>query len=86
MPYTDYLLSFNYTGGKDYTSTPINAVFTAGSAVTTVNIPISNDTDVEGEETFDLRITIPSSLNGRLIHGGRARAIGKIIDQTSKLV
>ena len=67
----------------DYTSTPITATFTAGTTSTKIDVPVTRDAISENVETFDLTITIPSSLNGvfdRFI----TTAVGTIIDNTSK--
>ena len=68
----------------DYTSTPITATFTAGTNSTTIGIPVTIDDIAEGPETFDLTLTIPSSLGSvsdRII----ARAVATITDDTGKL-
>lgn len=82
--YTEYLLYVDWSGGKDYSAFPINATFTAGTTITTINIPIFTDTTAEDTETFGLRITIPSSLGGRLSHGNLDTAVCNIIDVSSK--
>ena len=78
------IFDFGKSGGNDYDSTPITASFTAGTTSTMINVPITNDTNAEEIETFNLNIIIPSSLLGRLFLGERAMAVGKIIDASSK--
>ena len=68
----------------DYNTTPITATFIAGATTTAVNVSLINDTIVEGPETFDLNITIPPPLNGRVILGNVTKAIGNITDNTGK--
>ena len=77
---------FEWSGGIDYNSTPINATFPAGVNSTTVNISIFMDNIVERPEMFDLSFTIPSSLSGRVIFGTKSKAVGNIIDDTSKII
>ena len=55
--------------GIDYTSTPINATFAASTTNTTIIVPVSKDNIVEESETFDLTLTIPPSLSGKLFQG-----------------
>ena len=71
--------------GIDYDSNPIIASFNAGANITTINIPVINDNITEETETFDLTLTIPLSLSGQVVLGNISRAIGKIIDDASKL-
>ena len=42
----------------DYTSTPIDTTFTAGSTNATINIPVTMDALAEESEIFNLRFTI----------------------------
>ena len=80
-------MSFEWSGnGVDYNSTPITTTFSAGANSTTVNIPITADHIGEGPETFDVNFTIPSSLNGQVVLGAVTKAIGNIIDDTSKII
>ena len=70
----------------DYDETPITATFIAGTTTTAVNVSLINDTIVEGLETFDLTITIPPSLSGRVILGTvTTKATGNITDDTGKM-
>ena len=87
MNYVIYLLvSFGRVGNMDYDSTPLTAIFTAGSTRATVNVPVTNDNIVEGPETFDLTFTIPSSLEDQVIPGNITNATGNITDNTSKKI
>jgi len=65
----------------DYTSNPITATFTAGTNITTINIPVTKDNIVEGTEMFNLDIIIPSSLKD-VILGIQNTAIVHIYDST----
>ena len=68
----------------DYNSTHITATFYAGTISTTINVPVTKDIISEDDiETFDLILTIPPSLKFVFL-GSISRAIGSIIDNTSK--
>ena len=69
----------------DYTSTPIPATFSTGAVSTTVSVQVTKDDIVEEVEAFNLNISIPSSLSGRVILGNTANATCNIIDDTGKL-
>ena len=69
----------------DYTSTPIDATFTAGSTNATISILVTMDALAEESETFSLKITIPSSLSGKVVPGDISTANGTITDDTSKI-
>jgi len=66
----------------DYTSTPITATFTAGTTSTTVNVPVTMDTIIEPDETFDLSFTIPVFLRGDVVPGSITTATGTIDDDS----
>ena len=68
----------------DYVSTPVTAIFLAGTNSTTVNVPITNDNKIEEIEKFNLSISIPPSLSGKLSIGGITTAVGRILDESSK--
>ena len=68
----------------DYTSTPITATFTAGTNSTTINISVKKDNIVEESETFNLSLTISTSLNDRVTLGDISTATVTITDDTSK--
>ena len=76
---------FNWLGnGVDYTSTAVNATFTAGTASTTVNVSVTNDNILEPSEMFGLIFTSPSMLSTRVLMGNPNMATGNIIDSTGK--
>ena len=68
----------------DYDSTPITATFTAGSTRAMVNVSLTNDDIVEAIETFDLILSITSSLQGQVIPGATTTATGNINDNDGK--
>ena len=54
--------------------------------VANVSVPVNNDNFAEGNEEFDLMLTVPSSLSPGITAGGRNRAVGVINDSTSKCI
>ena len=81
---TDMLMLLYLGNGVDYVSTPITATFPAGTNSTTINVPVIKDVISEDDlETFDLIFIIPSSLKS-VFTGSIDRAVGNIIDNTSK--
>ena len=69
--------------GVDFDSNPINITFDVGEVNKRVNVPLINDTVVEGEETFDINLSLQSENSQVTI--GRKRSIARIIDTTCKL-
>ena len=69
----------------DYTSTPVDATFTAGSIDATISIPVTMDVLAEESEVFNLKFTIPSSLSSKVVPGNITTANGTITDDTSKI-
>ncbi|MDX2213900.1 MAG: Calx-beta domain-containing protein [Oculatellaceae cyanobacterium bins.114] len=68
------------TAGSDFTSTPIVVNFAEGQTSQTVTIPITNDTDVEGNETINLTLSNPT---GGATLGTQTTAILTIIDSNT---
>ena len=50
--------------------------------MSSVSVPVINDNIVEGEEEFDLALTVPSALGPAITAGGRNTAVGVITDST----
>ena len=69
-------------GGVDFDSDPIVAMFQPNQDSTTVRIPLVCDTEVEGNERFN--ITLSANLPVTL--GARSTAIGIIQDSTGSIV
>ncbi|MCT7949625.1 hypothetical protein NG798_07485 [Ancylothrix sp. C2] len=65
------------TASQDYNNNPIELIFTPGVSVQTVNIPIANDTLVEGSETINLALENPSE---QVNIGSNGTAILNILD------
>ena len=52
-----------------------------------VNVSVMDDMLAEGRnETFNLMLSVPSSLGPAITAGGRNRSIGVIIDTTSECI
>ena len=49
-----------------------------------VSVPVTRDDIAEGNEMFDLTLTVPSSLAPSITAGDRDTAVGVITDSTSK--
>ena len=64
--------------GSDYTATSGRHTFLPGQLSKTVNVPTTNDTDVESSETFTVRLFNPSGVDI-----GTASATATIIDNDS---
>ena len=52
--------------------------------MSSIRVPVTNDSIVEGSERFDLILTVPSSLAPAITAGNRNTAVGVITDSTSK--
>ena len=68
----------------DFDSTTQTAVITAGTNSSTVNIAVTDDNIVEGDETFTMNLNVPVSPG--IVAGGITMATGTIIDTTSELM
>ena len=64
----------------DYNSDPFNITINPGATEGRANISVTCDDEVEGLETFDMRLTLTSSGNGVTL--GRDTSVGEIIDST----
>ena len=60
-------------------------MITAGTSNSTVNIAVINDNIVEGNETFNMTMSVPSSLGPGITTGSITSATATIIDTSSKL-
>ena len=79
--------SVQLTGGIDFNNTTLTATFGSGMRMSSVSVPVVDDMLAEGRnETFDLMLSVPSSLGTAITAGGIDRAIGVIIDTTSECV
>ena len=64
----------------DYNSSSFTVTIDAGDMEGRANISVTCDDEVEGVETFDMRLTLTSSSDGVTL--GRDTAIGQITDST----
>ena len=69
----------------DFDSAQTIATITAGSTFGAVNIPVANDSIVEGNETFNMSLTVPPSLGPRITAGNITKITATIIDTSSEL-
>ena len=68
--------------GVDFDSNPITIIFGVGEVSKTVNISVSCDKLVEGEERFDIRLSLPS--NNPQLSLYRQTSTGRIRDSTGQ--
>ena len=54
--------------------------------VANVSVLVINDSIAEGNEEFDLMLTVPSSLSPVITAGGRNTAVGVITDSTCECI
>jgi len=69
--------------GVDYISTPITATFAVGASSTTINVPLTSDKIVEGNETFQLEIFLPVPAKYAVELGNPSNAFAVITDSSS---
>ena len=53
--------------------------------MTTIDVPVTLDNIAEEMETFNLHLSIPSSLSGKVTPGNITTATATIIDETGKI-
>ena len=68
----------------DFISATQTAVIAAGTKSSTVNIRVTNDNIVEGDEMFTMKLSVPASLAPGIITGAITMATATIIDSSSK--
>ena len=69
----------------DFNSRMQISTITAGNNSGTTDIPVTNDDIVEGNETFSMSLTVPSSLGPGITTGTITSATVTIIDTSSEL-
>ena len=75
-----------YIGNNiDFDSAPQNITITAGTNSSTIQITVINDNIVEGNETFIMSLTVPTSLGPGITTGAITSATATIIDTSSKI-
>ena len=71
--------------GIDFDSKPIAIIFGVGEVSKSVNISVSCDELVEGEERFDIRLSLPrNNPQVTLIKSRRSSSTGRITDSTGQ--
>ena len=70
--------------GNDFTSTKQTVTIITGANSNMVNIPVADDSIVEGDDTFSIHLTVPSSLGSVVTIGTITSATVTIIDTTGK--
>ena len=70
--------------GNDFNSAAQTVTIIAGTNSSMVNIPVKDDNIVEGDETFSMSLTVPSSFGPGIITGTITSATVTIIDTTGK--
>ena len=68
--------------GVDFDSNPFTITINAGATDGRANIAVTCDNVVEGMETFDMMLTLSSSIPGVTV--GRDTSEGEITDSTGK--
>jgi len=66
--------------GVDFNSNPITITFGVGEVSKRVNISVSCDEEVEGEERFDIRLSLVST--NPQVMTGKSKSTGRITDST----
>ena len=79
------LLVADHLLGSDFNTTTQTATITAGINRSIVNVSVTDDNIVEGNETFIMSLTVPSSLGPGVTTGVITSATATIIDTTSKI-
>ena len=73
-----------YNTDNDFNTTSFNATILAGATSTTVRVAVTDDDIVEGNETFNMNLNVPSSLSPSVVAGLVTSATGIIMDSTCK--
>ena len=71
-------------GGTDFNSDVLTATFASMTIMSNVSVPVSSDMILEGNEEFNLTLTIPPSVGRGIELGSISTAEGIIVDSTSK--
>ena len=66
----------------DFNSNSFTIIINAGAIDGRANISVVCDDEVEGMETFDMRLTLTSIISGVTL--GRDTSVGQIVDSTGK--
>ena len=80
-----FILLKHVGSNTDFDATTQTVTIIAGTNSSTINITVINDDIVEGNETFNMSFSLPSSLSPGITTGAITNATASIIDTTSKL-
>ena len=81
-----FYISLHFVGCDiDFHSPPQTVTIFAGTNSSTINIIVTNDNIVEGNETISMSLTVPLSLGPGITTGAIASATVTIIDTSSEL-
>ena len=69
---------------NDFSLTTQTVTITAGTNSSMVNIPVTDDNIVEGDETFSMNLTVPSSLGPGITTGTIISTTITIVDSSSE--
>ena len=70
---------------SDFNSTMQAVTIVAGTNSSTMNVQVINDTIVEGDETFRMSLSVPSSLSPEIATGIITSATVAIIDTSGEI-
>ena len=76
--YNDYCILIG--SSVDFNSNSFTITINAGATDGRANISVSCDAEVEGLETFDVKLTLTSNISGVTL--GRDTSVGQIVDST----
>ena len=68
--------------GVDFNSNPITIIFGVGEVRKTVNISVSCDGEVEGEEKFDISLSLPHNNPQVSLTKNKQKRVVRITDST----
>ena len=67
----------------DFNSTTQTVTIVHGTNSSTVNITVTDDDELEGDEMFNISLVVPSSVDSRIVTGNRTSATAVITDASS---
>ena len=70
--------------GVDFDSNPINVTFGVGELSKTVNISVSCDGELEGDEKFNIMLSLPSNNPQVSLRTNKQTSIVRITDSTGQ--
>ena len=70
--------------GVDFDSNPINVTFGVGEVSKRVNISVSCDGELEGDEKFNIMLSLPSNIPQVSLRTNKQTSIVRITDSTGQ--